>query len=312
MARRTLADIQAEMRQRQRDLLQQYPNAQVTQTSPTGWSVRYGQPTTTATDATDSGAESTRQQQPSQPARNSWWEQRQAYYNQQQQPQQTTRAEQLAMEYQRAYDDARQANEQRYLDILQGYGDMRSDAQNYLQGMGQQREADIRSDWYGQEQGAMQDLTSRGLRGTTVAPTVSAQFNRGMQQDVGRLRDSLQQQYLGSTTPMDQSRLNFMERREDTYPDYNQMLQLQSGLGAAAAYGQSSPPQGAAGAIPPVGSLTAGSPSPAAPAFSNRPGMSTPVLKNYGVIGYGQPAGMQQQPDPDLLERARTVRRRRV
>jgi len=311
MATRTLADIQAEMRQRQRELLKQYPNAQITQTSPTGWAVSYG--------ARDTGTTQTQQGRTpsSQPTRKTWWEQRREHYEQQRQQQQPTRAEQLAAEYQRAYDDARQANEQRYLDILQGYGDMRSDAQNYLQGMGQQREADIRSDWYGQEQGAMQDLTSRGLRGTTVAPTVSAQFNRGMQQDVGRLRDSLQQQYLGSTTPMDQSRLNFMERREDTYPDYNQMLQLQSGLGAAAAYGQSSPPQGPAGTIPPVGgastpSLTTGSPSPAGPAFSNRPGMATPVLKNYGVIGYGQPAGMQQQPDPDLLERARTVRRRRV
>ena len=229
---------------------------------------------------------------PQQPGQRGSRRDRLAHYQQrygQQQQAGPTQAETLAAEYQRAYDEARAANEQRYLDILEGYGDMRREATGYLEGLGQRAEQDIRRGWGSQQEAAMQDLTSRGLRGTTVAPTTAMGFQRGMQSDLGQLRESLAQQYLGATMPIDQQRLGFMERREDAYPDFNQMLQLQQGLGGAAAYGGAGSPSPS---LPPTG---APGPTPASP-----PG--APPSAGITGRGYGGARPMQGYQGPGWPE----------
>ena len=124
----------------------------------------------------------------------------------------------LQSQYQQAMDKANAANEARYQEILQG-----------LEGMGDQSRADIKSRWSGQATQGYQDLVSRGLTGTTVAPSLAAGYERGKSADLNRLDETLRAQKFG-----------FMERRTDAQPDmglYAQMAMAQGAAGSGGDYG---------------------------------------------------------------------------
>lgn len=136
----------------------------------------------------------------------------------------------LIMQYmvdnQTAQNEAKQANETRYQDILQGYGDMIGSNQaryadliagsdsrygglaneydtrrqrilDTLVGSGQQEAADIKQNWANQQSGAEQNLVSRGLANSTLRNDVGRAATKGMRNDIGRLQDRLRNQVAG-------------------------------------------------------------------------------------------------------------------
>jgi len=115
----------------------------------------------------------------------------------------------LVNEYNRAYTEAKQANEQRYQQML-GITEQTTG----------QRAADIRSDYTRQQSSQLQQLARRGL----AAPTITASLKHGTQREqqsaLNRLADEMQGTKLG-----------IMERREDTYPTTDIIMALAQALG---------------------------------------------------------------------------------
>jgi len=132
----------------------------------------------------------------------------------------------IAGEYQRAMDEAKAANEQRYQDILGGYEKRYSGAMGLLEGLGTQQRADLNQQFT--EQGAQQKsyLAARGLSGTTLVPTMQQGLLSQQQDAMTRLNEALKRERLGYQTGLSADTLQFKERRTDEYPDLNQMIQL--------------------------------------------------------------------------------------
>ena len=98
---------------------------------------------------------------------------------------------------------------------------------------GQQEVADLREQGrWGKIQG-QQDLTSRGLTGTTILPTMRMGRDRETAGNVGRARD----RHLAYKNNLAQQRLGFIERRTDTYPRLSDLSSMMTALGQ---YGGSS------------------------------------------------------------------------
>ena len=129
----------------------------------------------------------------------------------------------LVDEYQRAWDDARIENEERYEDILQGYKGRYRRGMEAMEGSEQ-----LVKDRYLKERGNIrQDMTSRGLSGMTSIQTAQGIANRAQQlgiQDIRRDRAELDARLSADV-------LGFKERRTDAYPDFGNMAALAQGLG---------------------------------------------------------------------------------
>ncbi len=117
----------------------------------------------------------------------------------------------LVGQYNKAFGEAKSANEQRYQQML--------DIINQTTG---QRAADIRSQYGQQGSDIMQNLARLGMANTTVAPTMQFGVQREQQSALNRLADELQG-----------TRLGVMERRTDKYPDIGLIATLAQGLGQA-------------------------------------------------------------------------------
>lgn len=141
----------------------------------------------------------------------------------------------LMKAYQQAYEQGRQANEQRYQELARGYQDRYGQAMSTLEGSGEQARADLRNQWRSAENRGVQDLTSRGLTGTTILPTMRMGYQRQANADEGRLNESLRQQKLGLQNQLSGDMLSFMERRDDDYPDLGQLAGLAQSVGQLAA-----------------------------------------------------------------------------
>jgi len=116
----------------------------------------------------------------------------------------------LVSQYNRAYQEARAANEARYQQLL--------DIASRTTG---QREIDLRRGYTEMGADISQRLARLGMAGTTIAPTMQMGVEREMQSALNRLADEMQQTKLG-----------IIERREDIYPQSNVILQLAQMLGA--------------------------------------------------------------------------------
>ncbi len=115
----------------------------------------------------------------------------------------------LVSQYNTAYGEARTANEQRYQEML-GITDRTTD----------QRSADIRSSFAGQQSNTMQQLARLGMSNTTIGSTLGIGNQREMQSSLNRAADELQG-----------TRLGIMERRTDEYPQNDIILALAQALG---------------------------------------------------------------------------------
>ena len=124
----------------------------------------------------------------------------------------------LIDEYQKAYEEAKKANEERYQDILKGYEDRYSRAMEYIESRNLQGQEDIASRWEAEAAKGQQDLTDRGFAGTTVLPTMRMGYEREKEAELRRLENDILQQKLGTDAPLSGDILAFKERREDEYP----------------------------------------------------------------------------------------------
>lgn len=115
----------------------------------------------------------------------------------------------LVEEYNRAFGEAKGANEARYQQLL-GISDETTG----------QRAADIRSRAFEERSDLEQGLARTGLANTTVSPTLTAGSRRREEESLNRLADQMQGTKLG-----------IIERREDQYPDAASLQASLSGLG---------------------------------------------------------------------------------
>ncbi|MFH1724307.1 MAG: hypothetical protein ABII00_06760 [Elusimicrobiota bacterium] len=130
-----------------------------------------------------------------------------------------------------AWQQARAANESRYGDILGQYGDMYKRVMANLQGLGEQERKNIGQRFTERTSDSMQDLVSRGLRGTTIAPSVKQGLAREQEGVLAQLAETLRREQIGYDTGLTGQKLGFMERRTDAYPDMNLLAQLATMLG---------------------------------------------------------------------------------
>jgi len=136
------------------------------------------------------------------------------------------RPQTLAQQYQSAQDEAKATNEQRYQDILGGYKTRQQDAMLALQNLGGAERAKLEKQ-FGEEASRQRvSLAGRGLGGTSVASGVGAKMATAQQDAMNQLNERLTRERLGYQTGLSGDTLGFMERREDAYPDLQQMMML--------------------------------------------------------------------------------------
>ena len=166
-------------------------------------------------------------------------------------------------EYKQALNEANQANEDRYneikgrktardKEIRDLYRKRYMDAMNLLDNAGENEKAEIALYWKGQSSEGMQNLVDRGLIGTTITGGEKRAYGKAMQADTARLNEAIRQQRLdvGSRLSGEEALAiersgqdldSFIERREDTGPDANLLLQLAQGIGQASVPAQQIP-----------------------------------------------------------------------
>lgn len=115
----------------------------------------------------------------------------------------------LVDQYNEAYREAKQGNEQRYQQML-----------GIIDDTTQQRAADIRSAYGESLAGQKQQLARQGLSGSTIGATLEQGNTREREASLNRLADELQKTKLG-----------VIERRADEYPDRGGLTSLIAGIG---------------------------------------------------------------------------------
>ena len=139
----------------------------------------------------------------------------------------------LADEYQTAFDEAKAVNEQRYEDIDKGYSERLDTAMNELEGLGLHESAQINQRYDELFAEGQQDAVSRGLSGSTLMPTLRAGVDQQRSQDLGALEERLSASKSQTYSDLFGQQLQFQERREDMYPDFNLLAKLSQMQGAA-------------------------------------------------------------------------------
>lgn len=140
----------------------------------------------------------------------------------------------LSQDYTQKYAEAKQANEGRYAQGMQGYGDLHNRAMGNLANLSNQNATDIRNTASDQTAANNQRMTSLGLGGTTVGSTLNNGVNREMNASLNRNADEnikMQNDTDASTTG---AQLGFLERRSDPYPDMGAYSSLMASMGKSA------------------------------------------------------------------------------
>lgn len=138
----------------------------------------------------------------------------------------------VMQQYQDAFDESKKANEDRYQQGVGGYQNRYDRGMGYLDQLGRQEAKDIGQDYDNLQSRVDQNMVSRGLTGTTIAPTMRMGVQREYGGAIGRLNERLANQRLNTDAQLSGDLLGFVERREDVGPDYNQMLALMQAVGA--------------------------------------------------------------------------------
>ena len=125
--------------------------------------------------------------------------------------------------YQHAYDQAQGQNENRYNRILGGYGELLGQPSPY-----QAQRMNVH-DLYNRRAGATHaNLVGRGLTASTVGMAPQALNERERQFSLADIGDK-EARYKSDIA---QDQLDFMERKTESHPDYEQLERLSQGLGA--------------------------------------------------------------------------------
>jgi hypothetical protein len=109
-----------------------------------------------------------------------------------------------------------------------GYVGRYGRAMGLLEKLGGQQKADAAQRYDQQTASMQQDLTSRGLAGTTILPTMKLGVQREKSDALNRIDQQITQQRMNADASLSGDTLNFMERRTDQYPNeqlYAQMAQ---------------------------------------------------------------------------------------
>jgi hypothetical protein len=146
----------------------------------------------------------------------------------------------LKSEYEKAYNEAKTANETRYGQILGGYDTLQNDTMAGLDGMGTQARRDVNTSYDKAYSNSLQGLINSGMANSTILPSVS-NVNATQRSDAtGRLNETLRREKLGYMNDITNNKLSFMERRTDSYPDvglYTSLMNNQGNYMANVKYG---------------------------------------------------------------------------
>gem|GEM_PF-4722150 len=138
---------------------------------------------------------------------------------------------QLWNQYQDAYNQGVETNEQRYEDILGGYRDRYGQSMDMVNQMGTSQRAEIDRVYGGRAASEQQRLVDMGLGTSSISTTNAMGVDRERLRANQELEDSLLSQRLGVHSGQSGDTLGFMERRTDSYPDLNQLIDLALKLG---------------------------------------------------------------------------------
>jgi len=116
---------------------------------------------------------------------------------------------------------AKTANLKRYADIKAGFETRTSEAVSGLKGAGEISRKGIVQRGAQASSAAAQDLVSRGLSGTTIAPTVQRGVQRETESNLAGLDERLRLNQAQLKSNLEKDRLLFEERREDVGPNMN-------------------------------------------------------------------------------------------
>lgn len=137
----------------------------------------------------------------------------------------------VAGAYDQAQIDATNANEQRYRDILSGYGSAFDRQTANVAQAGQVQSAALNRQFDNLQSKNLQDATSRGLSGSTILPSMRRGTENSRAQAQNELADQVRQQQLGVDQQASNATLGFMERRSDNSPDLSRALALAQAMG---------------------------------------------------------------------------------
>lgn len=140
---------------------------------------------------------------------------------------------QLAGAYDSQQIAATNANEQRYRDILSGYGSAFDRQNELLTGAGQVQSDKLNRQFDSLQSKNLQDSVSRGLAGTTILPSMRRGTENSRAQAQNELADQIRQQRLGVDQQNSNATLGFMERRSDNSPSMSELIGLAQALGNA-------------------------------------------------------------------------------
>lgn len=166
------------------------------------------------------------------------WQAQNAHIAQQnalkQQTQQQRRNDALSWEYQNAMNQANQANETRYADILQLLGVNRQDILGDINQWGESQVQDANQRYKEQAAAGVTDAYNRGFGGSpSVLNAARNQANKSRDAELARIRDNQISQRVGAAERTTNNIAGVMERRNDVPPDLNQLIGLQRNLGQA-------------------------------------------------------------------------------
>lgn len=130
----------------------------------------------------------------------------------------------LLQDYASAYQSAQKANQQRYEDVLGVYNQRIGSGMAELDQLGIQSRTDLNSRY--DEMGSQQQagLVGRGLSGTTISNNLRTSNERERGAGLNRLDESHAAMRLDYGSRLTGDLAQFMERRQDSYPDMSQYM----------------------------------------------------------------------------------------
>ena len=148
----------------------------------------------------------------------------------------------LGAQYQQAAEQARQANETRYNQLLSGQNELYGRVMASVDQGNSQAVADLSRSFDRQRSAGTQDMISRGLTGSTIQQTMNSGIERNRAESLNRQAADFRRERLGYDVGLTGERLGTIERRTDSYPEMQQLMALaqlqgQGGVGAGSAYG---------------------------------------------------------------------------
>jgi len=139
----------------------------------------------------------------------------------------------VAGEFQSGQDAANRANERRFQQGLAGFRGRRNRVLGILEGVGDQRAEDITRLGQAEQGAATQDLVSRGLTASTIAPTIRTGIQSETQRRLGRSAADFAQLRAGAEERTSGDLLGFLERKTEQGPNLQAALAAQEAVGEA-------------------------------------------------------------------------------